>query len=266
MTHSIKLLATDIDGTLLNSQHQLTPRTEEALKKVIQQGILVILATGKTRSSALDTIQRLNLDTPGVYSQGLMIYNADGTIRHQQSLDNHISEKIIRYAETNQCSLLAYSDDQIYTSERDDYTDIVIRYHEPIPQAVGPLMALLSQRPFNKFMFVSEPEHITHIRDELTPLIQGQATLTQALTNMLEVLPAGASKGAGLKRLLDDLNMNPQDVLAIGDGENDIEMIQLAGIGVAVANAMPKLKAVADYIVASNDEDGLVEAIERFIL
>jgi hypothetical protein len=83
---------------------------------------------------------------------------------------------------------------------------------------------------------------------------------------MLEVLPPNGSKGDALRVLLDELNIPAEQVMALGDGENDIEMLQLAGIGVAVGNASPLLKAVADQVVASNDDDGVAEAIERFVL
>lgn len=262
----IKLIALDLDGTLLNSHHQLTARTEAALKQAMARGIQVILATGKTRISALETIQRLNLTTPGVYLQGLAIFNSDGTIRHQQTLQAEVARLVAEYAEANRCSLVAYNGDRILTESRNPYTDIIIKYAEPTPEAVGPLSRLTDTLPIHKFMFIDEPAKITAIRTELSAQINGVATLTQALHDMLEVLPPGASKGAGLKRLLEDLQVAPEDVLAIGDGENDIEMIQLAGIGVAVGNAMPITKAAADYVVASNDEDGVAEAVERFVL
>ena len=101
-------------------------------------------------------------------------------------------------------------------------------------------------------------------RTATQPCADAEVFTSQA--HLLEALPPGSSKGAGLKWLLDDLGLDPAQVMAIGDGDNDIEMLQLVGLGVAMANATDALKQVADYVVNSNEADGVAEAIERFIL
>lgn len=262
----IKLIAVDLDGTLLNSRHQLTDSTKSALIQAIEQGVQVVIATGKTRHSAQEAIRALNLQTPGVYLQGLMICNADGSVRHQQSIDASVVSEINAFARGQRLSLVAYSGADILTEQRNQYTDRLIAYHEPTPIEVESLVELLDSRPMNKLIIIDTAPRINDVREELSGRLDGRATLVQALADMLEILPPGASKGAGLRRLLDDLGVSPEHVLAIGDGENDIEMLQMAGIGVAVGNAMPQAKAAADYVVASNDADGVVEAVERFVL
>jgi len=97
-------------------------------------------------------------------------------------------------------------------------------------------------------------------------LMEGRATLTTALTGMLEILPLGASKGDGVSKLLDILGVAAEDVMAMGDGENDVEMLEMAGWGVAMGNAGPHAREVADAVVASNDEDGVAEAINKYVL
>jgi hydroxymethylpyrimidine pyrophosphatase-like HAD family hydrolase len=97
--------------------------------------------------------------------------------------------------------------------------------------------------------------------------LNGSSRLMQAgVASMMEVMPHGASKGTALKMLLNEMNLTPDKVMALGDGENDIEMIQLAGIGIAVENAAQKVKDAANHVVATNDEDGVADAIERFVL
>lgn len=262
----IQLIAVDIDGTLLNSRHQLTDRTVDALRRAIAQGVRVVLATGKTRYSALEAIDRLALDTPGVYLQGLVIANPDGSVRHQQTLDAAVVLDIAAYARQYAVPMVGYSSGDIFTERRTPETDVLIRYHEPTPQQVTSYDATLPEHPMNKLILIDTAERIRDVRAALEPQYAGRATFVQALAEMLEILPPGASKGAGLRRVLDDLAIDPAHVLAIGDGENDIEMLQLAGLGVAVGNAMPATKAAADVVVASNDEDGVAEAVERFVL
>jgi Cof subfamily protein (haloacid dehalogenase superfamily) len=143
---------------------------------------------------------------------------------------------------------------------------MLMPYHEPAPEAVGPLENLLDTLTVNKVVFIDEPGNISNLRRQLSRQIGRQVTLVQALDTMLEVLPQGASKGDGLRRLLDFLSISPDHVLAIGDGENDIGMLQLARIGVAMGNAPQEVKAAADYVAGTNDADGVAEAVERFVL
>lgn len=260
----IQVIAVDLDGTLLNSRHQLTNRTKMALQSAMEQGVQVLLATGKTRYSAREAIEQLNLTTPGVYLQGLILYNGDGSVREQIQLEPELVRHIIDFAERQSISLAAYCGLRIYTPHRTAQTDKLGKYHEPLPEQIP--VDELEALPVNKILLIDEPDRVTAVREALASEVEGRATLVQALDDMLEILPYGASKGAGLKRLLEQLGIAPEHVLAIGDAENDIEMLQLAGIGVAVGNAMPETKAAADYVVAGNDEDGVAEAIERFVL
>jgi Cof subfamily protein (haloacid dehalogenase superfamily) len=266
----IKLIAIDLDGTLLNSQHQMTERTEKALKAAIAQDIKVVLATGKTRYSGNKIIESLGLTTPGIYLQGLSVHYHDNSIRHQLALNPDVARRVITFAEDRGFDVVAYSGSRILIRAAHPAADeLNTRYHEPAPEVVGPLQNLLDNTQINKLLIIKkdDPRKITAIRWQLSMQLNAkEVKLTQALPDMLEVLPPGASKGSALKTLLKEMDVKPEEVLAIGDAENDIEMIQLAGIGVAVGNAHEKLKAVADYVVASNDEDGVAEAVERFAL
>ena len=269
MTASIKLVAIDLDGTLLNSQHALNERTEQAINAAVTQGVKIILATGKTRSSALDIIKQLKLDTPGIYAQGLVIHAADGSIVEQTTLNSNIIRQVITFAEDRGFSLVAYSGTRTLVRARNHDTSIFVEYGEPEPEVVGPLQNILDETPINKIAAIdrSDPRRVTALRWQLQMQINGAARLMQAgVPEMVEILPSGASKGITFKKLLKTLDITLGQTLAIGDGENDIEMIQYAGIGIAVGNASQAVKDVADYVVATNDADGVAEAIERFVL
>ncbi len=269
MTNTIQLLALDLDGTLLNDQHELSERTEKALKAAMAQGVQVVLATGKTRNSATGLIARLGCDTPGIYLQGLATYNGDGSLRYQSTLDPVIARQVITFAEDRGFSVVAYSGTRILVRSLSKGTEVLQKYGEPAPEVVGPLQNLLDSTPINKLMAIKMGDHraVTALRWQLGMQLDGAARLVQAgIPDMLEILPPGASKGTALKTLLHELNIPAANVLAAGDGENDIEMVKLAGVGVAVGNASPELKAAADHVVASNNEDGVAEAIERFVL
>jgi Cof subfamily protein (haloacid dehalogenase superfamily) len=264
----ITLIALDLDGTLLNSRHELSPRTERALKQAMAQGVQVILATGKTYSSAIELIERLGLTTPGVYGQGLTIVNGDGSLRYERTLDSEVARTVTAYAEAHGCHLIAVAEGstRILAEKPSTLTDFVVAYHEPDPELVGPLSRIVDRTPINKLVIEADPAAIPGIRADLAARLDGSAALVRSMPQLLEVLPRGASKGDGLRRLLADIGVDPRHVLAFGDAENDIEMLRLAGIGVAMDNASPGAKAAANYVTASNDDDGVAEAVERFVL
>lgn len=266
---NIKLIVLDIDGTLLNSDLELSERNERALKAALEAGVQVALATGKTASAGRKLVERLGLSTPGIYLQGTAIFEADGSIRYQQTLDPVVARQVFTYAGDRGFEFITYSSTRMMVPHiNQDVIDGIMRYHEPMPEVVGPLVNLLNTVALNKIMIIGDnAREIKALRWQLEAQFGGRCRLMQAgIPEMLEVLPPGASKGAALRVFLKNIGIEARHVMAMGDAENDIEMLQVAGLGVAIGNAGPSLKAVAKEVVASNDDDGVAEAVERFVL
>lgn len=271
MTNSIKLIVVDLDATLLNNKHQLSERNEMVIKKAMAQGIKVTFATGKTFHSARDLITKLGITMPGIFLQGLTIYQPDGTITYEKQLDPIVARQVITFAEDRGFTMIAYSGSNILMRTiTQKGRDLTINYHEPEPDAIGPLQNVLGEMPIHKLMAVmpDDPRRIKALQWQLDKQMDGKLTLIQLhnIPDSLEILPLGSGKGTAFKVLLKQIGVSAEETLAIGDGENDIEMIQQAGIGVAVGNASQSLKDVADHIVSTNDKDGVAEAVERFVL
>ncbi len=270
LTRPIQLIVTDIDGTLLNSKSELSERNQKALKAAMDKGVQVVLATGKSYDSGQYVVKRLNLNTPGVYTQGTTIFNADGTLRSQQTLPPAVARQVITFAEDRGFVMAIYTGKRILVRKAHSrMEELYSHYHEPVPEGVGPLQNVLEDIPINKLLVTSpgNPREIMSLRWLLNYQINGSARLLQAgIPDMMEILPPGASKGAAVKMLLKDMKVAPENVLALGDAENDVEMLQLVGIGVAVGNASDHVKQVANVVVSNNDEDGVAEAVERFVL
>ncbi len=263
-TQKIELIALDLDGTLLDSNGRISSDNEIAIKKAIACGMQIIIATGKTRWSAEAAIAQLGLQSPGVFTQGLVIYDADGVVLQETTLPQETAVAILTYLEEKNLPHLAYCSDQLRTPYHHSYSVLLHqKYHEPLPTVVGPLRAELSQFRINKLL-ISDEANNAATRAELETLFGEQVTVTQAVQEYIELLPLGTSKGAGLRWLLAELGVSETAVLAVGDGENDIEMLQLAGIGVAMGNAHASVKAVADAVVATNAHSGVAEAIANF--
>ena len=264
----IRLVVIDIDGTLLNGDHVVAPRVEAAIKAAMKQGVKIVIATGKTRTAGLPIIEQFGLTTPGIYVQGLVVYNADGAITHQLTLDPAFARQVITFVQERGFGIAAYAEGRIiapqhYKALQDELT----MRHEVAPDVVGPLQNLLGSVKLNKLIVWGEARAITGLRWLLNHQIGSTGRVLQpGIPETIEIMPPGGSKGWALKQILKDLKIDTANVLAIGDGENDIEMIKLAGIGVAMGQANQQVKDAADYVVASNVDDGVAEALERFVL
>lgn len=262
----IRLIALDIDGTLLDSQHELPPANRRAIDAARARGVQVVLATGKSIFALRPIHRELDLDTPSVCVQGLMVYGPDESIWHERRLDPATVGTVTDYALDHDLTIFAYERDRLLVNRPSPYIDHFVEHFEPRAEVLADFAAEMQKRPINKLNIMHPDEGIPRIRADLAARLGESTSLVQAVPQSLEILPAGASKGEGLRWLLDRLEIDPARVLAVGDGENDVEMMTLAGVGVAVANAMPAAKAAADHRVASNDAGGVAEAIERFVL
>eukprot|EP00741_Cyanophora_paradoxa_P025762 tig00000391_g24859.t1 len=285
-----KVLAIDMDGTLFNSKHEVSERNREALERAMESGVKVVFATGKTRASTRPLTRRMGLSSlPGVFLQGLVVYGPDEELHYERVLPDEVSERIIHMVE-HRHTLVAYSNDHILTRKPNDYSYILAKFREPEPisvcsmdirpgrqrfqRALAPappphgvsLYDAVPHLPFHKMLVLDEPDAISRLRVEMEEAMEGHATCVQAMDNMLEILPLGASKGDGVERLIDLLGHSWDEVMALGDAENDLEMLERAGLGVAMGNAKDSIKARANAVTGTNDEDGVAQAIEEYIL
>lgn len=266
ITH-IKLIALDLDGTLLNSQHQITDRARKAINAAQALGVRVLLATGKTYYSARQLVSELKLTTPSVFVQGTLIYNPDGTIRHQVTLPPDVMRRIIPFAESRGACVSAYSGESVLLRRPDPRADLT-RYHEPEPTVVGSLINAMNTYPINKLIIATDgPNQTKAMLWQAQQMLGTSVTLTMsAVQNQFEILPRDVSKGRAVASVARELGIDLSHVMAIGDAENDREMLELVGMGIAMGNAPERLKAVARYVTTSNDEDGVAEALEKFVL
>jgi Cof subfamily protein (haloacid dehalogenase superfamily) len=262
----IKLIAIDQDGTLLDDNSSVSERNVQAVQSAVSHGIQVIIATGKTYMSAVPVMEKLGIQAPGVFTQGLVICNADGSVRYERALDRETAVQLIQFSEEHNLPQCAYCGPRILTPRQGKYPRLLHeKYQEPPLLEVGPLLNMIDDIRINKLL-LSDEQNNGETRRRLAELVGDKATVTQAVPEFIEVLPPGASKGRGVKLLLDDLGIAPHEMLAIGDGENDVEMLQMAGIAVAMGNGRTAVKTIADFVTADNNHSGVAEAIEKFAL
>ncbi|KAM0868918.1 hypothetical protein ACQ4PT_040983 [Festuca glaucescens] len=267
-----KYIFCDMDGTLLNSKSQVTARNAEALKEARSRGVNIVIATGKTRPAVIDALNVVDLSgrtgiasesSPGIFLQGLLVYGLGGREIYKRTLDQEICREAFLYSLEHRIPLVGFSQDRCFSMFEDPLVDSLHDvYHEPKAEIVSSIDQLLGTAEIQKLVFIGTSEGISStLRPYWTNAIEERAGIVQAQPDMLELVPPATSKGSGVKILLDHLCISTDEVMAIGDGENDIEMLQLASLGVALANGAEKTKAVANVIGAANDEDGVAQAI-----
>ncbi|KAK9809602.1 hypothetical protein WJX73_006630 [Symbiochloris irregularis] len=267
----IRLVACDVDGTLLSGRHLLSDKNKAAVKKCQESGVPFFLATGKAPGGEWvgliqDLLPKGSKGLPGCFLQGLIVNGLNGEVIHQRELEHDTIREGIAAGEELGLSILVYATDRILVPKINEHTHRLAAYREPQPEEVQDLRSLIGKVAMQKFILAGTPEQIVEIRPLIMERLGGRAELTTALPGYLEVLPPGASKGAGVARLLKTLDMDPQHVMCLGDGENDVEMMQLVGWPVAMANAGPEAKAACKAETASNDDDGVAQAIEKYVL
>lgn len=262
----IKLIAIDLDDTLLNTERHVSPRNREAIRAARERGVMVTLATGRMYQSALPYALELGLDVPLITYQGALIKTAltgEELLHHPIPLD--VAQTIIRLVEDSPVQLNLYVDDELYVSELTErgqaYAD---RVRVPI-HPVGRLSTWLKQAP-TKIVIVHDPEAIAGICAEIQARLGDRVRLTCSWPHFLEISHPDASKGQALAFFSQRYGISPAKMMACGDGENDLDMIRYAGLGVVMGNGQERAKQVADYVTKTNDEDGVAEAIERFVL
>ena len=274
---TVKVICSDVDGTLVNSDGSLPLKTEECVRKAKAMDVPVMIATGKTRGPWAERVySQLDQDPkiPGVFVQGTVICDGLGNVLESTTLPKVAVEAICGYCRIRGISVVAFCEKKIFCERRDAQTDSVIQYGESEPECVPTLSFHRRKKPNKMILFWDEETNgsryktFEQFRAEAERALGSyEVDVTVAVDGMLEFLPKGASKGAAVKRACEKiLNVKMENVLAIGDAENDLDMLQMAGASVAVANAKENVKKVAMYTTKATNEEGAVgEAIEKFV-
>lgn len=261
---TIKLIAIDIDDTLLNDELIITPRVKLAVQKATDKGVYVVLCTGRTRKGAMRFYEELSLDTPMITSGGAEIYDANGNLMHSRPVDPALVKKLLDYAYNHGVHAQVYINGELVYREKNAYSDrYEISYGHP-----GIVMRDIMQQETivtPKVLFVTDQDSIDTIQQETKRLFPG-LTIVRSKPDYLEFASAEVSKGEALAFLADHYHLQRHEIIAVGDSQIDIPMIRYAGLGIAVANAAPDVKKAADLICPSNKEDGIAYVIEKYIL
>ena len=265
------MIVLDVDGTLLNNDHIITARMRAAIIKVQQMGMRIVLASGRPTCGLLPLAKELDMDKNDGYIlsyNGAQIMNVQtGAVVFKKFINPKMLPFLERKAVKNGFSIFTYSDDTIIANDLSD---------EHILQEAG-LNAMRLKEVDNfteaitfapyKCMIVSDDEKaLERLENQWKKRLAGELDVFRSETYFLEVVPPSINKANTLSVLLEKLGVASESVIAIGDGVCDVTMIQLAGYGIAMGNAQESVKACADYVTLTNDEDGVAAAIEKVVI
>ncbi len=263
-----KLIVLDLDGTLTNSKKEITPRNRETLIRMQEQGIRVVLASGRPTYGIVPLANELRMNEFGgfilSYNGGEIIDWATQETVYENVLPNEVVPVLYECARTHRLSILTYDGAEIITENpQDPYVQKEASLNKMAVRKTNHFLTDITL-PVAKCLIVGDADKLIPLEAELSLRLQGHINVFRSEPYFLELVPQGIDKALSLAVLLKKTGVAREEVIAMGDGYNDLSMIQFAGLGIAMGNAQEPVKKAANYITLSNEEDGVAEAIDKF--
>ena len=259
----IRLIATDLDGTLLNNEHKISDYNKKVISAVNEKGIKVILSTGRPTSAATKFLDDLNIETDMISFNGAMITDRNGNILYENNLESSIGKELIEIAKKYKIYYQGFLGERWNLSDaKSKWLNFYISIAKIDNYSVG--FDNIKDFSFSKFMFIGENEILKEIAEELDKKLKDKVYYAFSRPVYLEVHSPKVSKANALCFLLNKYDIKKENVMAFGDNNNDIEMLEIAGISVAVDNAENSVKEKAKYITKSNIENGVGYFINKY--
>ena len=264
----IKLIALDIDGTIMNSEFKISSRVRKAISQAISSNIYVVLATGRMYSATIPIAKDLGIVTPLITYQGSLVkefYNSNKTLMNY-SIPLKLSKLIIRELRELNVQINVYLEDELYVeSENDILTEYAEKRHI-IFHKIDSFDEIKDFEPTKILAIEKNPDKTIQIRDYLRNKYSNELNIVRSTPQYCEMVNNKASKGNAVLFLAQMWNINPCEIMAIGDQDNDYDMLKAAGLGIAMGNAPDLLKNTACYVTNNITNDGAAIAIEKFVL
>lgn len=269
----IKLLAVDIDGTLVTRNKELTAETKKAIQKFIKGGGIFVLATGRPNKGVKCYVAELNLESLGGY---VISYNGSrirdiktGELLYKKNLHLPQIPQILAAAKKYNVPLTTYKEEEdediaVTDKANDDFFQLEVGINRLQVQRVPSLKDEI-QYSVPKFLITGESNYLSAVEQKMKQELTG-VTVFRSEAFFLEITPNGVDKGSAFLWLADYLGVNRSETMACGDGFNDVTMLKAAGIGVAMENAQEQAKNAADFVTLSNEDNGVAYAIRKFAI
>ena len=273
LTSPFRLIALDLDGTLTNSDKVITPHTFEVLMRAQAAGVRLVLCSGRPTYGIAALARQLKLEENGGFvlsCNGANIIDwTTGDLLFRQPLEARFLPQLLELADAHELPLLTYRGDCILATRNDSvYLDEEARINQMPVEVVTDFIAEASRFEGGapKCLIPGDPELLVELEEKMKTIFGDALSISRSAPFFLEIMAPGVGKDHSLARLLAQLGLSREQLIAFGDGFNDLTMLRFAGMGVAMANAAEEVKAVADFVTLSNDEDGVGHAVEQWVL
>lgn len=260
-----KILVLDIDGTVTNQKKEITKRTKEAIFRLADKGVKLVIASGRPTYGILPVAHELELEKRGgyilSYNGGKILNCQTNEVIYEKTLPLHTISKIAELAKKHDCNLMSYDGDCVITTNpNDSYIELEARInHLPVRKITS--FSDYDNQKMNKCIATADGEKLALVEPIFAKAFP-DLNVFRSEPFFLEIVPKGIDKAQSLNVLLTHLGLTREDMVAMGDGFNDLSMIQFAKMGVAMANAQPIVRDHADFVTKSNEEDGVAYAID----
>lgn len=265
-----KLIAIDMDGTLLKEDKSISDRTKKAIKNAKDKGVTVVLATGRPIEGVSKTLTELNMYTDKdyvlSYNGSLVQKTKSKEVISKVSLkgeDYHYLKKISDELNVN---IHAFCEKKgLVTPKNSKYTEVEAEINN-IDINIINMSEIKNDDIIIKVMMIDEPEILGSVIEKLPKEVYEKYTVVRSTPYFLEFLNKNANKGVGVELLAKHLGVKQEEIITLGDADNDLHMIEYAGLGIAMGNAFDSVKKIANYITDTNENHGVAKAIEKFVL
>lgn len=268
MTPKYRLLALDLDGTLLDSRLEPSAATRAAIADAQAAGVHVTIATGRMIRTAQPFADMLQITTPLITYQGAHVQTADGTVLYDNPLPADLAAEVVELALAEGLYIQAYIDDELWIVERSPEVEEYLGFSlVDIPVNIAPnLVEIVRQKPVTKLVWITDPTELERTMQEWGARWKGRLEIFRSHDHFGEAAAIGSSKGVGLAVLAEHLGIPQAEVAAIGDRENDASMLVWAGFGMAMGNADRFALAAANHVLPALSDDGAAYGIRHFVL
>jgi Cof subfamily protein (haloacid dehalogenase superfamily) len=262
----IRCIAMDLDDTLLSSDLTISAKNQAAIRRAVQAGVKVLLASGRMVQSMKPYAQILGLDVPLIAYNGAIIQEAtSGEIMYHRPVPSNLAIQLVPIFREKRIHLNAYLNDQLYMEELTERGKKYAANAGVMPYPVGNLIPLLQKDSPHKMLGIASVEELDPLQVFLQQKFPGTLFFTRSKPEYLEILAPEVSKADALREITSLWGMSQSEVMAIGDAPNDISMVGWAGVGVGIGNAVREVKEIATLVVADHDHDGVAEAILKVV-
>jgi Cof subfamily protein (haloacid dehalogenase superfamily) len=257
-----KLIAVDIDGTLLDSNSRLQPETIRSVRRGVSNGLIFTLSTGRPVQGIRKLLKELDVKSVSITYNGAMLVTEKEEVLYSCTLRPADAIDIIRLGMERNLSLIFWANNILYANEINDTT---IAYSEisGVPPVLFKDYEKLASEGITKVIWIDTPEEIRRQEQEVGKYLSDQVNFHTSRPMFLEFVDKSASKALAMEKLGEIYGIKREEMIAVGDGLNDLSMIQYAGLGVAMANSHPEVLKAADFVTLSNDENGVGYVIDR---